>query len=535
MTPWSVLRILRVCLSGKAMKPKGFWSYARGDDDHLDEVLTSLREKIEGEISMLLGHDVDIFQDIEDLRAGDLWAETLKGSLTQATFFIPVLTPRFFNRSWCRDETLTFLREAEAQGVVPLVFPIRFVEYDADEDCEVRAALSTFQHMDFRNWRFESDPTKRARLLNDFGRDVKSKLKLPPKPAPKAAAKPAKSSEPTKEIAEAQETFKPAPKPVVQELVVDPWPGRGDFDTIDAAIKAAEPGARILIREGTYTENLVLDKPLELIGEGAADAVLVGVDKDHAMKVTAPMGLVRNMRFLRGEGEGNKVAVWVTAGRCQFEDCSFTSHALSAVAVEGLGTAPQFLRCRFLGSKEAGAHVFDQATPRFDDCVLRDNGLHGLAVQERADPVVQRCVMSDNMYNGLHCYECGRGQFGDCEMSTNGTYGVQIKKEADPDLQGCLLKENRQTGVFCYEDGRGRFTDCEMASNGFDGVATAEGGALRLRACRLLDNHAWGFVAVDAYGGGTVENCEFRGNNRGAWHFANGSEGNVIRRNNIEE
>ncbi len=28
------------------MKPKGFWSYARGDDDHLDGVLSELRNPV---------------------------------------------------------------------------------------------------------------------------------------------------------------------------------------------------------------------------------------------------------------------------------------------------------------------------------------------------------------------------------------------------------------------------------------------------------------------------------------------------------
>ena len=82
------------------MSPKGFWSYARGDDDHLDGVLTELRGRIAGEVSMLLGHDVGIFQDIHDLRTGDRWEETLRAAVSNASFLIPVLTPRFFNRDW---------------------------------------------------------------------------------------------------------------------------------------------------------------------------------------------------------------------------------------------------------------------------------------------------------------------------------------------------------------------------------------------------------------------------------------------------
>ena len=123
------------------MSPKGFWSYARGDDDHLDGVLTELRGRIAGEVSMLLGYDVGIFQDIHDLRTGDRWAEVLRAAVSNASFLIPVLMPRFFNRDWCREEVLTYLRVCKEAGLEPRIFPIRFVEWDDDDGCEVRAAV----------------------------------------------------------------------------------------------------------------------------------------------------------------------------------------------------------------------------------------------------------------------------------------------------------------------------------------------------------------------------------------------------------
>jgi F-box protein 11 len=49
--------------------------------------------------------------------------------------------------------------------------------------------------------------------------------------------------------------------------VVDAYQG-GHFTTVSAAIKAAKPGDRILVRPGRYEESLVVDKPLEITGDG---------------------------------------------------------------------------------------------------------------------------------------------------------------------------------------------------------------------------------------------------------------------------
>jgi len=243
---------------------------------------------------MLLGRNIGMFQDIRDLRAGDRWEKKLRGAISAATFLVPVLTPRYFNRDWCREETLTFLRLAEEKGVEPLIFPIIFVrDAEPDPDCEVRQALEPFQYKDFTNWRFENDPTWKERLLNAFGEDVAARLrevgaaKPPPRRARRRAGSAAESEAPPE-----RERPKPATPPAIPTLVVDPFPGRGDHSTISAAIDAAPAGARILIRPGRYRESLRLSKPLELIGDGDRERIVVTTAEGDTLHCDASMARV---------------------------------------------------------------------------------------------------------------------------------------------------------------------------------------------------------------------------------------------------
>src|SRR5207302_6836010 len=50
-------------------------------------------------------------------------------------------------------------------------------------------------------------------------------------------------------------------------LVVAPT-GPADCTTVTQAIRKASPNARILVRPGRYEEGMVLDKPLEIVGDG---------------------------------------------------------------------------------------------------------------------------------------------------------------------------------------------------------------------------------------------------------------------------
>lgn len=472
------------------MSPKGFWSYARGDDEHLDQRLTALRQRIAGEISLVLGQDITMFQDVHDIRTGDDWAEKLRAELTTASFLVPVLTPRYFARPWCREETLTFLRLARESGREPLLFPVYFVgddDFDAGAPDEVRTALRRYQYLDWRPLRFESDPTRTDRAIHDFATDVKRRLKTGPAQPPRPAAPATPAPRPGVSEMTPPDRAAPPPRPV-PTLVVDPWPGRGDHTTIGAAIKAAAPGSRLLIRPGTYVENLTLDKTLELIGEGGAETTRIECATGDALHVSAPLARLSGLGLHRRTGAGENTALWLPAGRAEFDDCEFSSQSLAAIEVAGPDSAPTFRRCTFRDSAQSGALIHTQA----------------------------------------------RGLFEECRFAGNRLCGVEIISGADPTLRRCVLADNALAGIFVYEGGRGVIEECEISGNERAGIATREDGAPTVQRCQITRN---GYAAVrvsDATGGGRFIDNDLRGNTRGAWDIAKGAEKNLVREGNKE-
>ena len=464
------------------VQPKGFWSYARGDDAHLDGVLTELRGRIAGEVSMLLGHDVGIFQDIHDLRTGDRWAEVLRAGVTKASFLIPVLTPRFFNRDWCREEVLTYMRISEENGVEPRIFPIRFVEWDEDKDCEVRAALAPFQYKDLSNWRFESDPTQKAKLLHEFARDVKARLKVAPAPRPVAAA--VVEVKATGSVKLESREAKPGDAPRYKTYVVDPI-HRGDFTTIGAAIAAAEPGSKIVVREGTYREALRLSKPLEIVGEGDRERIVVVTATDDALHCDAPMARISGMRFCREVG-GLDFGIQISGGAVEIDDCVVESLSWACVGISGAGSSPSLRRC-----------------------IARDGKQDGYIFVDGAGGVMDRC-----------------------EAVGNGHSGVLIVMEADPMLRDCVLRGNSLGGAKYYTNGRGRLEGCVIEANGGAGVDVGKGGAPEVTGCTIKSNAYQAVWIRDAASGGVFRGNDLRGNQRGAWDIADGAE--VTREDNRE-
>ncbi|ANZ38106.1 hypothetical protein BBK82_20610 [Lentzea guizhouensis] len=100
-----------------------FLSYARQDDVVMDFVApfaASLRQYAYSD----RGRSLDVFLDREAIGWGDLVQPVLRSAVRGATVFLPVVTRRYFDRPYCREELFLFYNQASVAGVRTLLLPV---------------------------------------------------------------------------------------------------------------------------------------------------------------------------------------------------------------------------------------------------------------------------------------------------------------------------------------------------------------------------------------------------------------------------
>jgi hypothetical protein len=152
----------RVGLAGISkvpFSPTGFWSYAHSDDENSDGHVLRLARQLAAEFQLLAGTPLTLFVDRESLEWGDEWRAKVDTSIHGTTFFIPIITPTYFQREECRRELLLFHQKSSASNLGELLLPIIFapIQFDEQSDDEVLAIVSRRQGEPFWEMRLEDE------------------------------------------------------------------------------------------------------------------------------------------------------------------------------------------------------------------------------------------------------------------------------------------------------------------------------------------------------------------------------------------
>jgi hypothetical protein len=218
--------------------------------------------------------------------------------------------PRLLPQPNCRAEVQQFLERERELGRDDLILPVYYVGTSEIDDPARRdsdplaAVLAARQYADWRELRFEPTTSPVARkALAQLATRMRDTFWHPPARTPGPGCTPAAMTG-----ASAPKTLQAAPAPAAAKTeppthVVDPY-HRGDFTTVSEAIEKAAPGDRILVRPGFYTEPLVIDKPLEILGDGPAADIQSHVRDAHAVVFRANISRIANLTIQQAGGQG---------------------------------------------------------------------------------------------------------------------------------------------------------------------------------------------------------------------------------------
>ena len=190
--------------------------------------------------------------------------------------------------------------------------------------------------------------------------------------------------------------------------------------------------SRILIRQGVYDEELVIDKPLEIVGDGEIGEVVIRASGKSAILFKTVRGKISNL-LIRQIGGGDCYGVDISQGCLELGGCDIESNSLACVGVHG-NAYPKIFGNEIHDGKDCGIFVYENGQGVIENNEIYGNTLSGVAIGEGSNPTVRRNKIHDSK-NGILIYENGQGVIEDNEIYGNALSGVEIRTGGNPKLK----------------------------------------------------------------------------------------------------
>jgi CheY-like chemotaxis protein len=156
------------------LPPLAFLSYTRKDDEFFGGYITAFRKMLENAVQVVTGEtSFQVFQDIDGIVIGENWHKKLDEAIHGASFFVPMLSPLFFNSKPCREEVGQFLEHERTLKRDDLILPIYFLttaKLEKEEEKTKDPLAAEFAKRQLFDWRQQAnvplqEPAAREAIL----------------------------------------------------------------------------------------------------------------------------------------------------------------------------------------------------------------------------------------------------------------------------------------------------------------------------------------------------------------------------------
>ena len=310
---------------------------------------------------------------------------------------------------------------------------------------------------------------------------------------------------------------------------------KADFKSIAEAIKNSEPGTHILVKPGKYKEDVVIDRHVEIIGDGKLDEIILTNRIKNCIMMNTEYARVSGIILNSKASAKGKTffAVDIPSGKLLLENCSVSSDAAACIAIHGGNSNPTIRRCRIHKGKQNGIYIFDNAKGRIDNCDIYDNEKIGIVVSQNSAPTIIRTVIHDCLQSGILVFKNAKGSIENCKIYSNKNSGIEIREGGNPSIRQTISCANKEYGVYVSSNGQGMIENSDIYDNNIAGVFIRDKGNTFIKQSNIYRDKKYG-ILISENGQGVIESCDISDHGLAAIEI-NDSSNPTIRRCKIHE
>ena len=226
------------------------------------------------------------------------------------------------------------------------------------------------------------------------------------------------------------------------------------FDSIQDGVDAVE-GSTVYVYSGTYYENVVIDKSINLIGEDSDTTIIDGGESGDVVKVMSNFVNITNLSIKNsGHGVLDTGVLIENSDYCIIENCHFFDNYLGIYT--RYCSNIQIKNCTCFNNVQTGMRIdHSSCYVTIENCTTAHNDNTGIVLlQGSHNNIIKNCVVNDNVIRGIY-FAYGldgpyprENQIIDCEVFNNA-HGIEIESSINNMVMNNYIHHNTIYGLEC--------------------------------------------------------------------------------------
>jgi len=220
----------------------------------------------------------------------------------------------------------------------------------------------------------------------------------------------------------------------IKAFTRDPLRVPEDYDTIQEIVNAVLPGGMVLVGDGVYAGNVVIDHPLTLAGSAAA---VIDGNGGTALTLTGANITVRGLTLTGGDD-----GVLATGEDITLMDLTVTDCSGDGIALEG-ASKTLIVQTDVRGAGHAGLRVNDTVQVGVALSDLSENGESGVNVSRSTDVWFVGVNATGNAGDGISLTSMDSFALTNCVATGNAGLGLALDGVRDGEVFKTAMSGNR--------------------------------------------------------------------------------------------